>query len=59
MPNYTKEEAIAKLAQLFPKADPKNLLAFVESGWDGDVDAGGLDVMASAFMEGEDCEIFY
>jgi hypothetical protein len=44
---------------LFPKADPKNLLAFVESGWDGDVDAGGLDVMASAFMEGEDCEIFY
>ena len=56
MPTYTKEEAIAKLAQWFPKADRENLRAFVDSGWDGDVDAGGLDVMASAFQEGEDCE---
>jgi hypothetical protein len=53
MPTYTKEEAIAKLAQWFPKADRKNLRAFVDSGWDGDVDAGGLDVMASAYSEYE------
>jgi hypothetical protein len=56
MPTYTKEETIAKLAQWFPNADSKNLRAFVDSGWDGDVDAAGLDVMASAFQEGEDCE---
>jgi hypothetical protein len=41
MPTYTKEEAIAKLAQWFPKADPNNLRAFVNSRWDGNVDAGG------------------
>jgi hypothetical protein len=36
-----------------PKADLKNLRAFVDSGWDGDVDAGALDVMASAYSEDE------
>jgi hypothetical protein len=51
-----REEAIAKLAQWFPKADHKNLRAFVDSGWDGDVDDAFLDVMTSAFQEGQDCE---
>ena len=53
MPTYTKEEAIAKLAKWFPKADLKSLRAFVDSVWDGDVDAGALDVMASAYSEDE------
>jgi hypothetical protein len=56
LPFPAKDEAIAKLAQWFPKADRCNLAAFVDSGWDGDVDAGGLDVMASAFNEGQKCE---
>jgi hypothetical protein len=59
MLTHTKEEVIAVLARWFPLADLSNLKAFVESGWDGDVDAGGLDVMASAFKEGENREVIY
>lgn len=50
---YDKDQVVAELAKRFPDADPgpAGLWGFVNAGWDGEVDAQGLENWASAWEE--------
>lgn len=50
----TKQQIIDALANRYSDADPIQLRRFVDSGWDGDLNADGLEVMAEAWAQGLD-----
>ena len=50
---FNRQEVVRALGSRFPCADLVQLRAFVDSGYDGDIDENLFDAMAAAWIEGQ------
>jgi hypothetical protein len=51
---FDRQEVIRALGSRFPSADLVQLRAFVDSGFDGDIDKDLFETMAAAWNAGRD-----